>query len=122
MARPAALLDGAGGGESLQSPGLSGEVLAGVVPRFEEALFSGDDKAALARLQVDDEPLEPVGGGEHRLGMAGQHGRLAQFGDGEDHDRERAGNEEGEQTAGDDCPAGQPSPEDVRCGHGRLHL
>lgn len=55
----------------LQIAGLPREGDLGVPPRLQEPLLASDHEPALASLQVDHQPLEPVGNDQHLLGFLG---------------------------------------------------
>jgi hypothetical protein len=76
------------------------------VPGLQELLFPGEDEATDTRLEVDNEPLELVRCREHLLRIAGGAHRLAQVGDGDEQDGERGGQDQQEQPAGEQHPAG----------------
>jgi hypothetical protein len=63
------------------------------LPRLEEPLFAREDVSALARLEVEQQPLELVGSRQDRLRVARQALRPAQVGDREQQDRERRGDD-----------------------------
>ena len=89
--------------------GLLREGGPGGLPGLQEALVAGDDVPAKAGLGVDDEPLEPVRGRQHLLGMPRAIRRLAEIGDREQQHREGGGDDERQQAARDDHATGQPS-------------
>jgi hypothetical protein len=101
-----ARLLGIAGGEPFERGGAGGQAPAGGVPWLQELLLPGEDEAADTRLQVDNEPLELVRRREHLLGVVGGARRLAQVGDGDEQDGERGGQDQQEQPAGEQHPAG----------------
>jgi len=100
------LLLGAVGDQPFQRPGLLGEGGPGRPPRLKEILLSGDEEPALARLEVDDKPLEPVGDDEHLGGVRRARLRRAQVGDQGEQDREDGADDQREQGAREDHATG----------------
>ena len=78
-------------------------------PRLEEARLTGEQVAALARLQVDDQALEPASGHQHPLGVPGQFQRVPFLPQGDEQDDEGAADDQGEQSARRDRPGHQAS-------------
>ena len=66
---------------------------SGSRPRLEEALLVRDQEPALAGLEVDDEPLEPVRRRKHLQGMPRVPRRVTQVSDREEQDEERSPND-----------------------------
>jgi hypothetical protein len=65
----AGALPGVVGDQPFERPGLLGKGGLSGPPGFEEGFLSRDEKPALARLEIDDNPLEPVGNDEHLVGL-----------------------------------------------------
>jgi hypothetical protein len=113
------ILLGSCGRQPRQRGGARGQALAGGVEGLQELLFPGQGEAADAGLQVDHQPLEFVGGGEHLLGVPGGPGGSAQVGDGEQQDGEGGPKDQQEQPARQQHPPGQPAPQERRRRRGR---
>jgi hypothetical protein len=96
-------------GKPLQVPDRGRERSLGGCPRLEEALGVGQQEAPLARLQVDDQLLEPSGGHQHAFGVPGQLQGVPLPVDGAQHRCEGASHDQREQAARDDHPGSQPS-------------
>ena len=102
-------------GELLQLRGRARKGLLRGRPRLEEALVAGEQEAPLARLQVDDQPLQRAGRHQHQLGVPGQVGCFLLLGHGEEQQRERAADEQREQPAREEDPGREPSsPHDAQ--------
>jgi hypothetical protein len=87
----------------------SGRAVWAGLPRLQEALLAGDDEPAHAGLQVDDQPLQLVGGGQHLFGVPGAPFGLAQVKDRHQQHREGGADDQRQQAAGDHHAAGQPA-------------
>jgi hypothetical protein len=96
-------------GQPLQLPGGVRQRCLRRRPGLEEALVPGEDEAPLARLEVDDQPLEVVGRDQHPLGVPRQSRRFLLVVDGGQQHGERAAHDQREQTAREDHPGDQPS-------------
>jgi hypothetical protein len=72
------------------------KVVRGVLPGPQEAFLAGDDEPPPPGLEVDDQPLQPVGDHQHLFGLPGPPLRRVQVGHrgqqngegGADHQRE----------------------------------
>jgi hypothetical protein len=105
------------GNETFQCPGLIGKSDLGSPPLRQDVVLSCNEKTPLARVDVDHEPLQPVGGDEDGFGLACALLRLLQVRDGEQQDREGRTDHEREHSARDDHAAGQPARHpSLRCG------
>jgi hypothetical protein len=64
-----------------ERPRPRGEALSRDQPRLQKALLLSEDESALARLEIEQQPLELVRGREYRLRVSRPMLRRAQFGD-----------------------------------------
>jgi hypothetical protein len=103
------LVLGVVGGEPLQPPAGLGKGPLGVPPGVQEPFLAGDHEPPLAGLDVDDQPLQLVGGGQHLLRVQGQPLRGPEILDRHQQHREGGADDEREQAARDDHAAGQPA-------------
>jgi hypothetical protein len=96
-------------GEPVQVTDRARERSLGGGPRLEELLGAGEQEAPLARLQVDDQPLERAGCHQHPLGVPGELQLVPLVAEGDEQHDEGAADEQREEPTREDHPGREPS-------------